>query len=201
MTDDEILGMRVKAELRRRLRGLRQTTPASALAERSRRIVLALQSLEVVTQARSAALFWPIEEKHEVDLRPLDTSLRAAGARVAYPSIDPETRTMTFRFVDDPATLEERGMGFAEPPPGAEEPLALDVVIVPAIAIDAAGFRIGYGAGFYDMALPRWLPGAVLVGVAYDFQLLAEIPRAPHDVPVAWIVTDRRTLQADPAKR
>jgi 5-formyltetrahydrofolate cyclo-ligase len=195
---EDLLRRRVKAELRKRMRGLRRTTPAAACAERSLRIADRLRSMEAVAAARRVALFWPIEERHEVDLRELDASLRARGAAVAYPSIDPDSHVMTFRFVDDVATLEERGLGFREPPYAAAEAAkgALDVIVVPALAVDVAGHRLGYGAGYYDRTLPRFAPPAVAVAVAYDFQLVPELPVLPTDVAADWIVTDARTLRA-----
>jgi 5-formyltetrahydrofolate cyclo-ligase len=66
---DDVLRLRVKAEIRKRLRGLRKTTPSAACAERSGRIVDHLGGLEPICAAHTVALFWPIEEKHEVDRR------------------------------------------------------------------------------------------------------------------------------------
>ena len=197
---DDLLRRKVKAELRKRIRGLRATTPATACAARSAKIVARLERLEVMTRATSVALFWPILEKHEVDLRALDASLRARGVRVAYPAIDAETRQMCFRFVASPDELDERGFGFREPPASAPScgRGELDVVVVPAIAISPTGHRIGYGAGFYDRTLPTVAPPAVAVGVAYDYQLLVEVPATPEDVAVEWIVTDARDLRAEP---
>src|SRR5580658_2364531 len=86
---DAILRQRVKAEIRKRQRGLRKTTPASACAERSTRIVERLEELPAVRAAGKVALFWPIEERHEVDLRSFDALLRARGVLVAYPAILP----------------------------------------------------------------------------------------------------------------
>ena len=196
---EQYLRHKVKAELRKRLRAVRHTAPADACVQRSLKIVERLEQLEVVQKARSVALFWPIEARHEVDLRTLDASLRDRGVTVAYPSVDDETRLMEFRVVADVSLLEERGLGFAEPSPdwpvlGRGE---LDVIIVPAIALDVRGHRIGYGAGFYDRALPDLVPPAVPVGVAYDYQLVADVPDTAGDVPVDWIVTDMRTLPAE----
>jgi 5-formyltetrahydrofolate cyclo-ligase len=193
---EDVIRARVKVELRKRLRGLRATTPLDACAKRSARIVSSLESLEVFAKARRVALFWPIVERKEVDLRALDATLRARGVDVAYPSIDPDTREMTFRFAP-PGSLEERGLGFCEPPADAREasPGELDVLVVPAIAIDERGHRIGYGAGFYDRTLPTFAPPAVAIGVAYDFQLVVEVPAAPHDVPLAIVVTDERVIE------
>jgi 5-formyltetrahydrofolate cyclo-ligase len=189
----------VKRELRKRLLGLRKTTPESACGERSARIVANLAGLEPVVRARAVALFWPIEDRHEVDLRALDASLRARGVQVAYPAVvrDDPAGSMTFHFAE-PAALEERGYGFAEPPPGApalaRDLRQLDLVVVPALALDPAGQRIGYGAGYYDRALAG--TAVVKVGVIFDFQLVSEVPALDDDVAVDWVVTDQRVLRA-----
>jgi 5-formyltetrahydrofolate cyclo-ligase len=190
---------RAKVELRKRLRGLRATTPEAACAERSGRIVARLREHATLARAGSVALFWPILERHEVDLRDLDGWLRARGVRVAYPSIDPETRVMTFRLVEREGDLVERGMGFAEPPLDAPEPDRLDAIVVPALGLELGGHRLGYGAGFYDRTLPAWAPPATTLAVAYDFQLLVEVPVTEHDVAVDWIVTDERAAAAEKA--
>ncbi len=189
------LRYRAKAVLRKRARALRNTVPRESALLRSARIAERIEALAFVASASRVALFHPIEGRNEVDLTALGDRLRARGVRVAYPSIDPDTRVMTFRFVADPASMEERGLGFCEPAPDAEEATELDVVVVPALQIDGRGHRIGYGAGFYDRALPRFAPPARSVGVAFDFQLVAEVPETPGDVTVSLIVTDERTLE------
>jgi 5-formyltetrahydrofolate cyclo-ligase len=193
---EKALYLRAKTELRKRLRALRATTPASACAERSTRIVTRLESLAQIVEAKSVALFWPIVARHEVDLRPLDQSLRARGVTIAYPAIDPETRDMTFRTTSAREDLEERGFGFEEPSRDAPIAPSLDVIVVPAIAVEPRGHRLGYGAGFYDRALPNW-PHAFTVVVAFDFQLLVELPITETDFAVDWIVTDSRSFQAE----
>lgn len=196
LVPEEIIRVKVKAELRKRLRGVRKTAPLEACQERSAKIVATLRELPEVANARSVALFWPIEARHEVDLRALDEWLRARGAKVAYPAIDAETNDMTFRFVPDVAKMEELGYGFREPPADAPRADVLDVVVVPAIAVDPTGHRIGYGAGYYDRTLPKYSPPARTIAVIYDWQLVAEIPSTPGDVQVGKIVTDLRVLEA-----
>ena len=193
LAPDDFIRLKVKAELRKRLRGVRKTTPLEACEERSRAIVARLEAHPALASARTVALFWPIVSKHEVDLRALDASLRARQVRVAYPAIDAD-HVMTFRFVDDVAKMEESGLGFMAPAADAAEATALDVVVVPAIAADPAGHRIGYGAGYYDRTLPRFAPPAVSIAVVYDWQLIAEVPAMPDDVPCAIVVTDKREL-------
>ncbi len=198
LAPEEVIRVKVKAELRKRMRGVRKTAPLEACAERSAKIVAALEEHPAVRAAKSAALFWPMVERHEVDLREFDTKLRARGVRVAYPSIDPDTGDMVFRFVDDVSKLEEAGYGFSEPAKDAPAATSgeLDVVIVPALAVDPTGHRIGYGAGYYDRTLPKYAPPAVAIAVAYDWQLVAEVPATPGDVQVDAVVTDVRVLDA-----
>jgi 5-formyltetrahydrofolate cyclo-ligase len=185
-----------KAMMRKRARALRGSMPAKALAERSARICERLLELPAFRGRPSVALFWPIEGRNEVDLRSLDERLRERGAALHYPSIDPDDRSMCFRHVPDVGLLEERGMRFSEPPPSAPAAETLDVVVVPGLMFDARGFRIGYGGGFYDRALPQHCPPALALGVAYDFQLAADVPNTDNDVPVDRIVTDARMLRA-----
>ncbi len=202
LAPEEVIRRKVKAELRKRMRGVRKTAPLEACTERSAKIVASLAEHPAVKAAKSAALFWPILERHEVDLRSLDALLRARGAGVAYPSIDPDTGDMVFRFVDDLSKLDEAGYGFSEPPKDAPAATSgeIDVVIVPALAIDPTGHRIGYGAGYYDRTLPKYAPPAVAIAVAYDWQLVAEVPATPGDVQVDAVVTDLRVLDAHEAR-
>jgi 5-formyltetrahydrofolate cyclo-ligase len=198
LVPEDVIRLKVKAELRKRLRGVRKTTPLEACERRSKAIMARLLAHPALASARTVALFWPIVPRHEVDLRALDATLRARQVRVAYPAIDADSNVMTFRFVDDIAKMEERGFGFMEPAADAPEAEALDVIVVPAIAVDPTGHRIGYGAGYYDRTLPRFAPPAVSIVVIYDWQLVAEVPAMADDVPCASVVTDTRTIDSAP---
>lgn len=198
-TDVEtLLRYKAKAVLRQRARTLRNTIPAEAIAQRSAAIVRALTDLPEIASARTVALFYPMERRHEVDLRALDATLRARGVRLAYPAIDPATRVMTFRATSALSELEERGMMFREPPLSAEEVTPVDVVVVPCLQVDPRGHRIGYGAGFYDRTLPRYAPPARAVVVAFDFQVIPEVPVTEGDVACDVIVTDKRVVRVAP---
>lgn len=192
-----------KQELRKRLRALRMAHPAEALAARGRAIVTRVSQTPAFTQARSVALFFPMLERKEVDLRALDAEARQQGKRVYYPFLERRGDALVsgLRLTSALAELEDRGQRFLEPPTDA--PIAqrgdVDLVLVPALAVAPSGHRLGYGAGFYDSLLPDVRPPARALVVAYDFQLLVELPALPHDVPCDLIVTDTRTLTAQPA--
>jgi 5-formyltetrahydrofolate cyclo-ligase len=134
-------------------------------------------------------------ERREVDLRPLDHALRERGVRLCYPFMEREDDggTLTgFRWVTEVTQLSEQGRQFAEPPRDAPRALPgeVQVVIVPALAVTLDGQRLGYGAGFYDATLPDLCPPARSIVVAFDFQLLMELPTDVHDLRCDAVVTD-----------
>lgn len=142
-----------------------------------------------------------MEQRHEVDLRELDAILRGRDIRVAYPTVRADASTLTFRFVANAEAMEgHRSQGVVLREPQSHEPVAepgdLDVVVVPALAVDPSGQRIGYGAGHYDRTLPRFSPPATSVIVAFEFQLIAEVPSTEGDVAAHYVVTDARVLKS-----
>ncbi len=133
-------------------------------------------------------------ERGEIDVRDLDRIARERGKEVAYPFLESDS-DMRLAYAE-PASLEERGYGFAEPPENAPSAPADElVVIVPALAVDPTGHRIGYGKGFYDRLLARMCPPAYSIAVAYDFEVVPEVPAAEHDRRVDMVLTDLRMLQ------
>lgn len=201
--DPELLAelrSRAKLALRRRMRSLRGSMPETARAARSEAIAKRLSELPALREARNVALFWPLVERGEVDLRPLDALLRGQGKRLWYPFMEPNEEGFEtgFRHSTSPDELVERGRRFAEPP--AAEPRArsgdIELVVVPALAVAPDGHRLGYGAGFYDVTLPEFCPPAVSVAVAYGFQLLAELPSEDTDFRCDWVLTDEHSLES-----
>lgn len=194
---DMMLRLRVqaKAELRKKARQLRNAIPQSALSERSAQLVERLLGLPELQSKKSFALFYPIESRNEVDLLAFDAKVREGGARVAYPSVKRETGEMSFQWVANLNELEEQGNGFREPPRDAPEALEIDVIVVPALLVDERGYRLGYGAGYYDRTLPRFCPPALSIAVGFDFQLTGELPNTAGDVRVSMVVTDKRVLR------
>lgn len=191
---------RAKKQLRSRMKALRSALPSSARSAKSAAICNTVSEHSSFVDAQRIALFWPLATRGEVDVTPLDTAARLAGKVVYYPFMDAAGDVIKtgFRPVHNPGELEDRGRGFKEPPPGAPQAEAgdLDLVLMPALAVAESGHRLGYGSGFYDATTPEFSPPATLMVVAYDFQLMAEIPNSDHDVPVHIIITDQRTLLA-----
>jgi len=183
---------RAKALMRKRFRSHRRGLPGRAAAERSARIVERLLVVDAVVRASSVASFWPMLQRKEIDLRVADQAWRDAGKTVVYPRIHDEG-PMTWHAIDrEEEDFEAHPMGFMQPT--TPEAAAPCVIVVPGIAFDARGHRIGYGGGFYDRTLAAH-PDVPTVGVAYHFQLAGDLPDTPGDVPVDMIVTDEDVLK------
>lgn len=196
----EEIGRRVKAELRDRMRRVRKAIGDEGRAQRSRAIADRVLALPAWQRAATVALFVPM--RTEVDVTLLEAAARAAGKTIVAPRMieterpdAPPLLSLELRVWEDGVAPVESGRMVREPPASAPlaDPATVDLVIVPALALDESGARVGYGAGLYDRLLPR-CTRAVRVAVAFAFQLVAELPTAPHDQRVHAIVTDERTL-------
>ena len=193
--DTEVaLRFRAKAELRKRLRAIRRQIPKAKRNERSEAIARQLKTLAAWTNARTIAGFVAMGDEPN-PATALD-SARDAGSRIALPRVEESGTRMTFRLAE--AELETHPLGFRQPGPEAAlvEPSEIDLVLVPALAADVRGHRLGYGGGFYDRALPNF-GQAIAVALVFHFQLMAELPNTPGDVPVRWVVTDQGVYEAD----
>lgn len=125
--------------------------------------------------------FWPI--RSEVDVRPLMYALMDHGARLCLPAIIDKT-TIVFRELVRGAPMVDMGFGTYGPDESAEV-LDPTVMLVPLAAFDHLGDRIGYGAGFYDRAISKLHARGLyprLIGIAFDCQLIEDVPDEDHDV-------------------
>jgi len=127
---------------------------------------------------------------------------RELGKTVVVPRVDDARRQLVMHAYEAGDALAPSAFGVLEPLETAlrVEPSAIDLVLVPALAVDERGHRIGYGQGFYDRFLPT-ATGATSVCVAFDFQLVAEVPVLPSDRDVDLVVTDKRVITVAARKR
>ena len=139
--------------------------------------------------------YWPMGE--EMDPRPLMLALAARGHAMALPVTPLHGQPLAFRAWAPGAALRPGPMGTSEPVAGEE--LSPDVLLVPLLAFDRAGRRLGYGGGYYDRTLAA-LPGAKAIGIAYAGQEMAEVPAGPQDMRLPLIATeDSVIICGDPA--
>lgn len=122
-----------------------------------------------------------------------------SGKRVILPITDTETKALILREVRDLESLEHNVYGIPEPVPENTyhyEPGSIDLVLVPGIVFDHCGHRVGYGGGYYDRFLESIDESVPRVAIAFDLQIVDEIPNEAHDLPVYKIVTESRVIDA-----
>ena len=199
--DEDFIRYRVKQELRRRMKAVRAALPRSARQARAAQLAAhadeLLAAIPFDPRRPVVASYVPI--RGELDPGPLLTRLLARGHTLALPRVEGDEAVLYGVSLIDgmPAGLQEGRFGIPEP--SAEHPTDLarvGVVLVPALAIDDRGQRVGWGRGYYDRLLPT-LPAARRVGLAYDFQLIGEVPDRPGDQALEFVLTDARLLVAE----
>ena len=130
----------------------------------------------------------------EVDTKRLDELLRVRGMTIVYPRVIGDGQLLAFHAItlDD---LVPARFGLREPRPEAAEVAVADIAafVVPGLAFDRAGWRIGWGRGHYDATLAAASPSALRLGLAYECQLVDQVAREPHDVAVHAILTQLAT--------
>ena len=162
----------------------RAALPAAEHDALSARIVahaLAALPLPVV-----AAFCWPI--KHEPDVRALLADWARAGGRTALPVVVAEGQPLAFREWTPEMPLEPDRYGI--PTPTAGEWLRPDLILLPLNGFDAAGYRLGYGGGFFDRTLAALAPRPLAVGVGFEINRVDSIRPEAHDQRLDWIVTE-----------
>jgi 5-formyltetrahydrofolate cyclo-ligase len=187
-----------KAELRRGLAAARRRLTPAERSERSRRAVAALRRLEGF---RGAALICTyVNFREEVETLELVESLLGEGRRVAVPVHLPgPPRPLVFAEIRALAELAPNHFGIPQPPDEAARYLptaAIPLFLVPGLAFDPAGRRLGYGLGFYDRAFAAADPAALKIGLAFDLQVVERVPADPHDVLMDVVVTEDRVIPA-----
>ncbi|GAA4251834.1 5-formyltetrahydrofolate cyclo-ligase [Azospirillum formosense] len=138
--------------------------------------------------------YWPLGS--ELDVRPLLLHLRTGGRSIALPVSGPRGQALTFRDWDPVLPLAAGRYGIQEP--GADRPEVVPaVLLVPMLAFDRSGHRLGYGAGYYDRTLDalRAIRPVLAVGMAFAVQEMDAVPHGAHDERLDWILTERETLR------
>lgn len=134
--------------------------------------------------------YWPLRQ--EIDVRPLLARLRAHGCVIALPVVLAPHRPLLFRVWRTGTRLETGAYGTRHPGTTAAT-VVPDLVLVPLLAFDRAGFRLGYGGGYYDRTLAalRRRRKVLALGIAFAGQAVAAVPRDRFDQPLDGIVTER----------
>lgn len=181
-----------KAQLRRRMRAARRALSIYAQRRAARAVTARLARNPQLRRARNIGIYWPMDG--EVDIRTLQALFR--GKNFFLPVLPEEPRAqLGFRRWHGGALHYRNRYGIPEPQRGQLLlPRLLDLVLLPLVAFDPTGGRLGMGAGLYDrtFAFKRLLPGAgpQLIGVAHQLQCVPRLPVDSWDIPLGAVVTE-----------
>jgi 5-formyltetrahydrofolate cyclo-ligase len=181
-----------KADLRREMIARRDALPGAARAAAADAIAARPFPIPVAPGVMISG-FMPM--RSEINPLPLMKRLAEEGARLALPVVAGRGNPLIMRAWNFGEALGSGVWGIREPKPPAEE-VAPDVLLVPLLAFDRVGHRLGYGGGYYDLTIAR-LRGRktiIAVGLAYAAQELAELPVTPRDAGLDLVLTEREVI-------
>ncbi|HAG09267.1 MAG TPA: 5-formyltetrahydrofolate cyclo-ligase [Desulfotomaculum sp.] len=192
-----------KNDLRKKVLTLRKSLSINEVEEKSTLVLSNLLTLAAYQYAGTLMTY--VDFQNEVGTKKLiDESLKR-DKRVAVPFTDVANCRLIPSLLQHSWTeLVPGTWGILEPAPDRLHPLKpedLDLVVVPGIAFDFKGNRLGYGGGFYDRFLPQTRPDTVILALAFEFQIYPEICNRPHDYRMHFVVTEKRIIKCGLLKK
>jgi 5-formyltetrahydrofolate cyclo-ligase len=184
-----------KRALRERVLAARDSLAPEFRAAASAAIGKALAGRDDFATASTVLLTLPFGS--EWDSMPLLLTALERGKTVVLPRVNATARTLELCRLSEPTRDVLPGYrGIPEPQSHCAliAADAIDWVLVPGVAFDTTGHRLGYGGGYYDRLLPQLRSDAARIAGGYEIQLVDRVPAAPHDVPVQALATEVRTL-------
>ncbi|MDA0690836.1 MAG: 5-formyltetrahydrofolate cyclo-ligase [Nitrospinae bacterium] len=185
-----------KASIRKKMIRMREKLSEETLKRYSREITRKLVELEAFQSCQNILIFLSLPG--EVQTEEMIERALSFGKRVYVPLVDAERKCLKISELPGlDIEFEVKRFGVREPGSvhlNIQSPAVLDFVLVPGLAFDRKGGRIGFGAGYYDRFLKEVADRVVRVGVAFDFQILESVPQTELDVPVQKILTENETI-------
>lgn len=191
----------IKDALRREILARRDALSPQERREKSAAIAARLLELTALIEAECVLAFCSF--RSEVETQALIATLLSQGKDVVLPKVNRQTRTLDLYTVCHLERDTAPGpWNIKEPLPACCElvsPRDLQFVLIPGVAFDLQGRRLGYGGGYYDDLLARLRPRLApeqLVAAAFELQIVPEVPARAKDIPVPFIVTEDRLIEA-----
>lgn len=175
-----------KQDLRRQIRAQKKQCTAAQLAAMSQKICNRVLTTAWWQESSTLLLYYPLSD--EVDVRPLIHSAYECGKRILLPVVKGEE--LELHLYEGEGSLEQGAYGIMEPVRSlfAEEQYGeVGLALIPGMAFDRVGHRLGRGKGYYDRLLPK-LTAAKLKGICFPFQLLEEVPVDEYDIQVHEVI-------------
>jgi 5-formyltetrahydrofolate cyclo-ligase len=175
-----------RKETRERLLRERVDSGVARRAEWSKPIEAELRRVVPGLGVKTVGFYWPF--RGEFDARPLIRHFIAGGMVAALPAVVQPKTPLEFRRWA-PGAAMEHGV-YNIPVPKERDLLEPEVLIVPLVGFEAAGYRLGYGGGYYDRTIASFAAWPYAIGVGFELSRLATIHPQPHDIPMSAILTE-----------
>lgn len=186
-----------KENVRKEILVVRKVLSTEELIEKSKSVTERFLSTDLYKNANTIMAY--IDFRNEVQTEKIIKTAIADGKRIVIPISIVETRQLVLsEIINYDSELEAGAYGILEP---KEEylrevkPEIVDLVLIPGVAFDERGYRVGYGAGYYDRFLERVRTDASKIALAFELQMVDYAHEDSHDVPVDIIITEDRVLK------
>lgn len=192
-----VLNCMLKNEIRKLYKQKRLELSATERLKYDDLLLIQLQRLPL-NDVHAFLSYWPLESQNEVNTHLLTYYLEKAipDVRVAYPVIDGDQEIMEAVLVEEETDFVENKYGIAEPETGDRiAPAELDLILVPLLAFDTRGYRVGYGKGYYDKYLMQCRTDVITVGFSYLPPIDKIDDAHQFDVPLKYCITPDRIYE------
>lgn len=184
----------MKNQIREQNKIKRRAMSETEVAEKSNAVAKAFLQSELYKNAQQIMAYFPLG--NETDTREIISAVFSDGKRLVLPVTDPKTGEITPCICEKDTKLIKGAFSVTEPQTKLPADMSkTDVVLVPGIAFDLSGNRVGFGKGCYDRLLKD--TAAVKVGLCYDYQICPEIPADEHDVKMDFLITENGLICID----
>lgn len=182
-----------KKGIRQNAINARETIPMTERCKHEKAIIAWLFALEEFKNAKRVLFYASFNS--EVNTELMIVEALDMGKTVLMPKVDRETNSLTKHVINAMKELSPGYMGIPEPTTTSQLKVEeIDMLVIPGVAFDPSGRRIGYGGGYYDRLLPRIKGERTIAALAFEAQVFESLPSEPHDIPVDYIVTEKRII-------
>ncbi len=182
--------MENKAALREKLKKIRDQVDPALAETASQGVWTLLSRLPEFQKARGIGAF--ASTPSEINTYPLLEGTLGLGKKLYLPKVSPDKTHFEYYQVGDFKNLSVGPFGILEPPGSHPAPWEeIDLALVPGLAFDSQGHRLGFGKGYYDRVLPLLKKTALTVGLGYSFQIVEQVPSEPHDILLKAILSEK----------
>ena len=190
----------IKNEIRSKMRAKRRQIPDAERRTAGHQIADRLTQQPIDLFLRTQVICIYLSTPHEIPTHTVARYAWAAGKQVCVPVWDGQTEAYSLALLQPDTPLVVGKYGIREPAIKIPFPIwEVNAFIIPGLAYDNLGGRLGYGGGYYDRLIQKASKGTLRIGVGYDWQITKEpLPQEPLDQPIHWIVTDQQTVRCTP---